>query len=114
MRVEFTGTVTQVGEVNTYGNDFKVLEIIAEEETASKWPNPLPFRFIKDDANVAYSRIGTGDKIKIQGNAKGRFNGDQTRCFINIEVSDFEVLSSTPATATASAAPVPVPQDIPF
>tara|TARA_R100000458_G_C8271287_1_gene245993 strand:+ start:1342 stop:1683 length:342 start_codon:yes stop_codon:yes gene_type:complete len=113
MRVEFVGTVTQVGEVNTFGNDFKVLEIIAEEEGNSKWPNPLPFRFIKDDANVAYSRIGTGDKIKIDGEAKGRFNGDQTRCFINIEVRNFEVLSSTPAAA-AAADPVPVPQDIPF
>lgn len=71
---EIAGTVHEIGETQTFGNNgFTKRQIVIK--TAGKWEQMIPVQFLKD-RTAALDKVRVGDEVTIQCDVGGReYNG---------------------------------------
>ena len=63
--------IIKIGEVKTFGNDFKKLEFIVRDDS-SQYPQEIPFSIVKDkiDNFIQFNKVG--QRVDISFNLNGR------------------------------------------
>ena len=70
--LEFTGTLTKIGNTETFGSKgFQKRQIIVKEGGDSKWPNIVPFTLKKDRCSLV-DGISVNSKVKVHFVLEGR------------------------------------------
>ncbi len=74
MSYELKGTIIHKGQVMTFKNDFKKIEIIVE--TNGKYPQKVKLEALKDNAVKVDSKLNKGSIIDLKFDVKGNeYNG---------------------------------------
>ena len=63
--------IIKIGEVKTFGNDFRKLEFVVRDDT-SQYPQEIPFSIVKDkiDNFVQFNKVG--QRVDVSFNLNGR------------------------------------------
>lgn len=106
--LEFTGTLTKIGNAETFGSKgFQKRQIIVKEGSDSKWPNIVPFTLKKDRCSLV-DGISVNSKVKVHFVLEGRTWDDpksgQTKHFCDNVVLKIDILEGG-----STAKPVPPP-----
>jgi len=103
---KYSGVVSAIGRVQTYGKGFKKCEVVFKEES-ERFTNWVAVEFVKDHAEQI--DFDVGDTVGVNYELRGRQweKDGQTRYFISAEVRSWKVLER--------AAPrVEQEEDVPF
>ena len=74
MSFELKGTIIHKGEVMTFKNDFKKIEIVVE--TKGKYPQKVKLEVLKDNAVKVDSQLKVGSILDLKFDVKGNeYNG---------------------------------------
>ena len=104
---EVTGVVTYIGEVETYGNDFKVRRF--RIQTPGDYPQTLEFELLKDNVDKA-DYLTVGKNAKVSFNIRG--NEWKERCFTKLVA--WKVFGNADGESRIDDGDVPGAEDAPF
>jgi len=84
MKIVLTGTIKQIGDIQTFGSGFEKLEAIVTIDEAEKYPQDIKVEFVKERIQNL-DPYKAGDKVSIDAYLKGsEYKG---RYFVNINGS---------------------------
>lgn len=113
--------IINIGEVKTFGNDFKKLEFVVREDS-SQYPQEIPFSIVKDkiDNFIQFNKVG--QRVDVSFNLNGRSwlkdGEDESKRRWFTDLNAWKVFKSDSQTQHASPQEAPVlnnePDDLPF
>ncbi len=103
--MELQGTITKIGEIQTFASGFQKVEIVLT--TQEQYPQPIAIEFLKDKIDLI-STFSVGDSATVSINISGReWTNPQG------EVKYFNSITGWKVTKDAGAAPTPEPTSAP-
>ena len=116
---EFTGTVSEVCDVQTFASGFTKRELIVKEE-GGEWPRNITFNFKKENVPLL-EKVGAGDRVTVAFGLDGREWTDprtnKVRHFSDLVGLGVTVLSAAEApreTAPCVASAADSGEEMPF
>ena len=92
MSYELTGKVINIGEMQTFKNDFTKVEVVVEVVNGD-YTNPIKLETYKKVATRVVDNLKVGDEINLQFSLKGsEYNG---KYYTNLSMYKWDTISST-------------------
>lgn len=108
--LEFTGTVTQMDETQIFDSGFAKKQIRILED-ADKYPQTIPFEFIKERIDQLNEKgVTVGAKVKVKYNLRG--NEWKDRIFVSLQAWYVELLQPAPSTSQDIEEDVRIPPTV--
>ena len=81
MELQLTGTIKQIGELQTFDSGFKKREFVIT--TDDTYPQDVAFEVVKDKAETFDQYQGVGDNVTVKFNVRGNeYNG---KYYVNLQ-----------------------------
>ena len=86
MGYELKGTIVEKGEIKTFKNDFKKIEIVVE--TKGKYPQKIKLEALKENAIKVDGQLNIGSTLDLKFDVKGNeYNG---KYYVNLVMYSWE------------------------
>ena len=118
MAYELTGTVKQIGELQTFDSGFTKQEFVVTTEEDTKYPQDIKLEFVKDKCSLLDS-ISVGDSVEVSFDLRG--NEYNEKFYVNLNAWKINCLekgaavgSSEPTEPSPDSNPKDPEDTIPF